>query len=184
MKQALADNGPFLATMRVYSDFFDYGGGVYQYTWGELEGGHAVAIVGYNDYQGYWIAKNSWGTGWGEGGWFRIAYGECAIDSYAYVPTISDPSYHVSVNPSPDGGGVVDVTPSDCAIETCEPGTQAELAASPSPDWEFTGWSGDVLTTTNPITITVDADKTVIANFAYSCDDCLPRAFVPLVMCP
>ena len=35
-------------------------------------GGHAFAIVAY-DERGYWI-QNSWGTGWGEGGFARIAY--------------------------------------------------------------------------------------------------------------
>ena len=27
-----------------------------------------------------WIAKNSWDTSWGDGGFFRIGYGECGID--------------------------------------------------------------------------------------------------------
>lgn len=38
---------------------------------------HAMAIVGYgkNESTGqkYWIAKNSWGTGWGDGGYVYIA---------------------------------------------------------------------------------------------------------------
>jgi len=96
MKQALADYGPFEATLKVYDDFFSYSGGIYQHTWGNLAGGHAITIVGYDDIGSYWIAKNSWGTGWGEdkygnpngGGWFRIAYGECEIDDYAYVPIV------------------------------------------------------------------------------------------------
>jgi C1A family cysteine protease len=88
MKQALADKGPFEATMTVYTDFFYYSGGIYRYTWGEEEGGHAITIVGYDDNGGYWIAKNSWGISWGEGGWFRIAYGECGIDDYAYIPCV------------------------------------------------------------------------------------------------
>jgi|JRYL01.1.fsa_nt_gb hypothetical protein len=35
-------------------------------------GGHAVLLVGYDD-RGF-LAKNSWGTEWGDGGYFRIAY--------------------------------------------------------------------------------------------------------------
>ncbi len=35
-------------------------------------GGHAVLLVGYDD-RGF-LAKNSWGTDWGDGGYFRISY--------------------------------------------------------------------------------------------------------------
>jgi len=91
VKQALADYGPFEATMAVYDDFFSYSGGIYHHTWGNLAGYHAVTIVGYDDNGSYWIVKNSWDTGWGEDGWFRIAYGECGIDDYAYVPNVSPP---------------------------------------------------------------------------------------------
>ena len=40
-----------------------------------------MAIIGYDDAQKAWIAKNSWGTGWGAGGFFRIGYGEVGIDA-------------------------------------------------------------------------------------------------------
>jgi C1A family cysteine protease len=38
--------------------------------------------VGYDDPNGCWICKNSWNTTWGEQGFFRIAYGECGIESW------------------------------------------------------------------------------------------------------
>jgi hypothetical protein len=50
-----------------------YIGGVYKPS-GARVGGHVVTIVGYNDIQQCWIVKNSWGTKWGEKGWFRMAY--------------------------------------------------------------------------------------------------------------
>jgi C1A family cysteine protease len=80
-KQAVADNGPVIAGMRVFSDFYSYGSGIYKYATGNLEGLHAVAIVGYNDPDGYWIIKNSWDTDWGDNGYVLMAYGECGIDS-------------------------------------------------------------------------------------------------------
>lgn len=80
IKNALNTYGPLATTMDVYTDFFSYESGVYSYVYGSREGGHAVLIVGYSDTpdseNGYFIVKNSWGTGWGDSGFFNIAYSE------------------------------------------------------------------------------------------------------------
>jgi C1A family cysteine protease len=82
MKEWIATKGPLAACFSVYSDFFAYRSGVYRRVpTALLRGGHCVCVVGYDDAQGAWICKNSWGTGWGDGGYFRIAYGECGIDA-------------------------------------------------------------------------------------------------------
>ena len=89
VKNALYTYGPLVASMRVYADFYSYGGGVYSYTSGPFEGNHAILVIGYADDAtvpggGYFIVKNSWGQSWGEpfndqpGGYFRIAYSEAA----------------------------------------------------------------------------------------------------------
>lgn len=78
LKNGLATYGPLITTMDVYTDFYYYKSGVYSYTSGSYEGGHAVLIVGFSDDGQYFIVKNSWGTGWGEAGYFRIAYSELA----------------------------------------------------------------------------------------------------------
>lgn len=70
---------PVVAGMAVYRDFYSYTEGVYEHAWGELRGHHLIAIVGWDDANNCWICKNSWGTGWGEDGWFRIKYGECEL---------------------------------------------------------------------------------------------------------
>lgn len=80
MKSWISTKGPLVASYTVYTDFFYYGGGVYEHVWGIVEGGHCVTIVGYNDGDQCWICKNSWGS-WGESGFFRIKYGQCGIDS-------------------------------------------------------------------------------------------------------
>jgi hypothetical protein len=76
-KDAIAANGPVLAGMAVFNDFFGYTSGVYQKTAGSsLAGYHCICVVGYDDTQQCWILKNSWGTGWGESGFCRIKYSQ------------------------------------------------------------------------------------------------------------
>ena len=109
MKQALVEGGPIVATLDLYEDFRSYSGGIYQHTHGKFVSSHAVTLVGYDDSEGYWIGKNSWGTDWGEdrdgnpngGGWFRIYYGQVGIDNYAYIPLLSvDRAGTDSMNPA------------------------------------------------------------------------------------
>jgi C1A family cysteine protease len=76
LKQSLYTYGPLVTTMYVYDDFQYYTGGVYSYSWGNLEGGHAIELIGYDDNNQCFIVKNSWGLGWGESGFFRIAYSQ------------------------------------------------------------------------------------------------------------
>jgi len=44
-------------------------------------------------------------------------------------------------------------------------GTQVSVTATASSGYQFSGWSGDASGTVNPITITMNADKSVTANF-------------------
>jgi len=86
MKNWIATNGPLATCFTVYNDFFSYTSGIYKHVSGGVAGGHCVCVVGYNDSGGYWICKNSWGIGWGQAGFFFIAYGECGIDSTMWAP--------------------------------------------------------------------------------------------------
>ena len=55
---------------------------------------HAVLAVGWGVENGtqYYVIRNSWGTGWGEQGYIRIAtadgLGVCGINQYVYYPTL------------------------------------------------------------------------------------------------
>jgi C1A family cysteine protease len=86
--ETFLQSGPVVAAIDVYTDFFTYSGGVYTHKTGSLAGGHCISIVGYNNTGRYWICKNSWGSWWGEQGWFRIAFGECGIEDYVARITI------------------------------------------------------------------------------------------------
>jgi len=85
IKNALYTYGPVVASFYVYNDFFSYRSGVYSYSTGSYAGAHAVLVVGYDDVNQCFIVKNSWGTGWGEAGYFMIAYSEVGGTSrFAY----------------------------------------------------------------------------------------------------
>lgn len=82
IKAWIAKEGPVSACYEVFEDFYAYRSGVYRHISGPSKGWHCVTVVGYNDTGGYWIAKNSWGTNWGDQGYFKIKYGECSFEHY------------------------------------------------------------------------------------------------------
>jgi len=92
IKQEVLTGGPVSTFMNVSTDFDAYTGGVYKHTYGTYRGGHSVDIVGWgNDgVDDYWICKNSWGTAWGEAGWFKIKMGEVSVgeQTIAYQPKV------------------------------------------------------------------------------------------------
>lgn len=92
----LAKKGPLATRFNVYSDFYSYKKGIYKKTpSAQYKGGHAVLCVGYDSKNNAWICKNSWGSRWGEEGYFRIAMGECGIDACMYAIDSVSPEYPV-----------------------------------------------------------------------------------------
>ncbi|NIA09776.1 MAG: PKD domain-containing protein [Nitrospiraceae bacterium] len=93
IKNAIVNYGPVVGAFEVFEDFYyDYPNesrwpdNIYYYQDGDSLGWHCIAVVGYNDNPGYWICKNSWGSGWGLNGYFKIKYGECSLeDNIAYI---------------------------------------------------------------------------------------------------
>ena len=71
-----------------------------QYYYGDGSANHRICIVGWNDSysaknflktppgDGAWICKNSWGTDWGDGGYFYVSYYDLTLgsdDNIAYI---------------------------------------------------------------------------------------------------
>lgn len=89
IKNALAAGQPVVIGFNVYASFEGAWGNIPHGQTGsgmmpmpnktteQLLGGHAVAVVGYNDTLngGRLICRNSWGTSWGDNGYFYMPYG-------------------------------------------------------------------------------------------------------------
>ena len=84
IKLYLREKGPLAVYFGIgssYGGYFD--GDIYRCD--DDDGiNHAVVLVGYNDAESYWIIKNSWGSSWGTGGYFKLGYGECHVEHYVY----------------------------------------------------------------------------------------------------
>ncbi len=84
LKQSLFENGPCLIAVPVYN----MGVRMWRKNNNErLIGGHAMLICGYND-KGF-IIRNSWGSGWGEGGYCIMPYEDFNL-AYEYWTTVDD----------------------------------------------------------------------------------------------
>jgi C1A family cysteine protease len=82
LKSAIYQYGPLAVCVAADSYFQAYTGGVFnRNSSGNVN--HCVVLVGWDDSTKSWIMRNSWGSGWGEGGYMRIAYGCNRIGSYS-----------------------------------------------------------------------------------------------------
>lgn len=85
-KSVLADGNGVVIAMKVYDNFSDFSGGIYSRVSGSMTGYHAMCVVGYDDRKNAVKIINSWGTGWGDGGYVWMDYEVFKeITPYAYV---------------------------------------------------------------------------------------------------
>lgn len=76
MKAEIYKNGPISCGIDVTDDFEKYSHGVYseELDWPMIN--HEIAVVGWGFDEAtqteYWIGRNSWGTYWGDYGFFKI----------------------------------------------------------------------------------------------------------------
>lgn len=67
LRCAIFENGPCIAALPVYGEDYGYNPEFWKKTNGTLQGGHAIAVVGYTP-EGF-IIRNSWGRAFGENGY-------------------------------------------------------------------------------------------------------------------
>jgi uncharacterized repeat protein (TIGR02543 family) len=87
----------------------------------------------------------------------------------AYIYGISpSTTYTLTESASPSAGGTVAKSPNQTTYNS---GASVQLTANPVSGYHFVNWSGDAAGSANPVTITMDGNKTVTANFALNTFD-------------
>jgi len=75
---------------------------------------------------------------------------------------VAGPGYTLTIQIDPSGAGTVTKNPDQSSYS---PGTSVQLTAHPGSGHGFDHWSGDATGSSNPVTITMTKDKTVVAHF-------------------
>ncbi|OIO86699.1 MAG: hypothetical protein AUK02_05730 [Anaerolineae bacterium CG2_30_58_95] len=99
IKNAIYTYGPVTAGVCVGDAFQAYtGGSIFSTNESEQCPGsyfhvnHQIILVGWNDADGYWILRNSWGPSWGESGYMRIAYNTSHVGEGTSWVTWAEPA--------------------------------------------------------------------------------------------
>lgn len=110
IKRAIWLYGPVSVAVNADAVFQAYRSGVFQAgASGDIN--HAVNLIGWDETTNpkHWIMRNSWGKGWGENGFMRIAYGARRIGYAATFIDFSGPLPHdkpPEPQPAPSCGAV------------------------------------------------------------------------------
>jgi C1A family cysteine protease len=71
----IKSQAPVVTTVYADAAMQSYAGGIFNECF-QAETNHMVDIVGWDDTDRTWIVRNSWGTAWGEKGYFRIPWAD------------------------------------------------------------------------------------------------------------
>jgi predicted secreted protein len=84
LKAQIYYEGPVIVGACADGTFGAYTGGIYRGNGDCIN--HNIVLTGWDDNNGdgFWYGRNSWGTGFGEGGNIRIAYGAASLDTFGY----------------------------------------------------------------------------------------------------
>jgi len=77
MMAEIYHRGPIACGIAVPQALENYTSGIFEDTTGDRSLVHDISVVGYGVENGkkFWIVRNSWGTAWGENGFFRVVRG-------------------------------------------------------------------------------------------------------------
>jgi len=92
--------------------------------------------------------------------------------------TQSNQQYTLTINISPSGVGSVTKNPNK---ETYTQGETVQLTAIANPDYIFSNWSEDASGSTNPVTITMNDNKTVTANFIDPLESLVTKYYIDIL---
>ncbi|MBP8242630.1 MAG: protease inhibitor I42 family protein, partial [Thermoflexales bacterium] len=116
IKQAISDYGPVAAAICVGPAFSAYSSGIFatdEVTKCNGSVNHAIVLFGWDDTDGTWLLRNSWGPGWGQAGTMRIKWGTSKVGYGATYAVYNGPSANYNVAGfvrTPDGLGVAKAT--------------------------------------------------------------------------
>ena len=91
-----------------------------------------------------------------------VGVSAATLGSSGQTGNLSPEVVHYKLTLTVVGSGTAVPNPDKGAYSEGEPVT---LTATPSPGFEFAGWSGDLVSSDNPVVLLMDSDKAVIATF-------------------
>merc|ERR1719478_1517174 len=130
----LVTSGPMAVAFIVFSDFFGYFHGIntsagvneahiYKAAGGSQAGGHAVLLIGYgvaaDTGMKFWSLQNSWGSSWGDNGYFYMKRGVDLCNLESWVVSVVD----VNVTAPNEDGAVPTTTTTTTEAIVCEDNT-------------------------------------------------------------
>ncbi len=116
IKGQLAARHPVIIAMQVTRDFKRLRGNTIYRGTGKVVGGHAIVVVGYDDRRQAFKLINSWGRGWGAGGFGWISYDAFrSVVGAAYVMDVQPPAPTPRPEPPAPPPPVVPVEQPECS---------------------------------------------------------------------